>query len=1170
MTSTKIFLLASSLGLIEVLAGTPSASSQTVPNVEAPSQLPIESPVLNPVEASKPESSTPAIAAPETAQPEWSTALTQKQAAIKIISPTSEATLDLPAATIVVQFPVGSSVKLRVNGTEIDPSLVGRTETNTTQQLVTQSWYGVPLREGENRLEAVSASSSAAINVQVRGGIAQLKLETLESRIPADGRSTATVQGKLLDQQGNRSNRDAVVTLISNEGEWVGADADPDQPGFQVQAKQGELTAKLRSTLNAKTVNVQAVTGNLEAFTQVQFTTALRPSLTTGVIDVRLGERGTNFHGSLRDFLPPDGNYSTQFDVKGAVFSTGKIGNWLFTGAFNSDRALNQSCDGNRLFRETQFCDQNYPVYGDSSKVDVLAPSTDSVFVRFEKTSAVRNASADYFMWGDYNTEEFASRSQQFTATTRQLHGFKANYNIGNLQITGLYGDNVEGFQRDTIAPDGTSGYYFLSRRLLIPGSENIFVELEELNRPGTVIERVALNRGPDYEIDYDRGSILFRRPFLQTDTDSSGRILVRRIVATYQYDNKGSNNSIYAGRVRYHFSRDLNRETWIGATYFQENLGARQFKLYGADALIALGNKANLIAEYAHSDYDSDFLGAIAGSAYRFEAQGEITPGIQGRAYYQSADAGFTNNATVSFVPGQIRYGAQLTGKVTGSTSIRAQYDHEDNFGVAPQSFNTLEELLTPRSEALPGRKVDNSLTTISAGIQQRFGASNLEVDWVHRDRADRLLNGNLNGSSDQLRSRFTMPLAKNLTFLALNETTLTSQTDPVYSDRTLLGLNWNLYPGVDFRLAQNFFTRGQYAGQSFTTVDITGAYKLGRDTTLTGRYSVLGGANEMTTQGAVGLNHVWRVSPGLRLNASYEHIFGSASIQTAAGNQFAQPYAPGQSASALGLQGGDSYSIGFEYTDSPAFQASARYEHRTSSTGQNTVISASALGKLSPSLTGLLRYQQSNSANQAIVGLDDTKTLKFGLAYRDPNNDKFNALLRYEYRKNPATIPDTVLLGSGTGSADHLFALEAIYAPSWRWEFYGKYALRNSQSFLASDLVGTSTTSLAQVRATYRLDDSWDLTGEARWIVQPASDYRETGLMLEAGYYLTPNLRLAAGYSFGRVSDRDFNGSRSNGGLYFGLTIKVNELFDGFGLQKAPSPTKSGDQISSTKNVK
>jgi len=1082
-------------------------------------------------------------------------------AVIQVLSPAPDAVLDVPAATVVLRSPLAAKVELRVNGTLVDSSLIGRTETDTTTKTITHTWYGVSLQEGENTITAnfVGASTPAtSTKVKVRGAPASLKVRTVESRIPADGRSTVTIQGELLDQQGSRSNRDGLLTLSATAGEFVGDDASSEQPGFQVKVRQGQFSAQLRSGLEAKTVRIRAVTGDLEAFTQLNFETNLRKSIATGVIDLRLGKRGTDFYRSFRDFLPIDRDYSYQVDARAAVFATGRIGEWLFTGAYNSDRPLNKTCDDTvRLFREQQFCDQNYPVYGDSSESIVIAPSIDSVFLRFERTSPVTNAGTDYAMWGDFNTEEFARRSQEFTSTTRQLHGFKANYNIGNLQITGLFANNVQGFQRDTIAPDGTSGFYFLSRRLLIEGSEDVFLESEELNRPGTVLERKRLNRNTDYEINYDRGSLLFRQPILRTDIAQDGTPLVRRIIVTYQYDTSGSNTNIYAGRTQYHFSREQNRESWIGATYFKENQGDRNFELYGADAFVSLGANSRLLAEYARSNHVSDVLGSVTGSAYRVELEGEIARGIQARAYYRSAEAGFTNNATVSFMPGQTRYGTQATAAISRDTNLRFQYDHEDNKGIASQPLLTLEALITPRQEAILGSAVDNSLTTISAGVQQRFGASELTVDWLHRDRSDRLNPSVFSTTSDQLRSRFTLPLNQRVTFLAQNETTLSSQVDAVYNDRTLLGLNWSVVPGVNVQLAQQFFTRGQLSGQSITSLGITGDYKLGTDTTLSGRYSIFNGANRLTAQGAIGLNHKLSLSPGLRMDFAYEHVFGNFLATNATGAQFLQPFAPGQSAASLGIQGGDSYSVGIEYTGSKEFQASARFEHRNSTAGSNTVFSAGATGKLSPALTALLRYQQASAANQTLAALGDIANFKLGLAYRDPNDDRFNALLRYEYRKNPSSIPDSILFGSGSGYEDHLFALEGIYAPSWQWEFYGKFALRNSTSYLASDLVGTSTVTLAQARATYRFDYNWDLVGEVRWINQANSGFNETGFVLEAGYYLTPNLRLAAGYSFGRVGDRDFNGTRSAGGLYLGLTVKVNELFNGFGLQKVPSPT-------------
>lgn len=1089
---------------------------------------------------------------------------------LQILTPTPNTVIDIPATAIVLQFPVGSSIELRVNGELVDSSTIGRTETDAQTNLVTQTWYGVSLKEGENIISVAEVGSQQPpiiVKVQVRGAPTQLKLETAESRIPADGRSTATIRGQLWDNNGNRSNRDAVVTLVSTAGEFVGADYKPDEPGFQVKANAGEFTATIKSVLDAQTVRIRATTPELEAFTQLQFETALRPSIATGYIDVRLGARGTDYYGKFRDFLPPDKDNRTQLNVRSAVFATGAVGEWLFTGAYNSERSLNEDCNcDTRLFRSYQFSEQAYPVYGDSSKVDVLAPSIDSVYVRLERSPRITGANPDYAMWGDYNTEEFARPSQQFTAVTRQLHGFKANYNLGNLQVTGFYGNHLEGFQRDTLPPDGTSGYYFLSRRLLLPGSENVFIELEELNRPGTVLQRKPLARGSDYEIDYDRGTLLFREPVLRTDVDNTGQVLVRRIVVTYQYDSQDSDSNIYAGRLQYNLSRKLNQESWFGASYLKENQGTRDFELLGADAMISLGSQGKLIAEYAHSTNHSDVTGQVSGSAIRLEAQGQITRGLLGRAYYRFADTGFANNATVSFVPGQTRYGAQLTGQVTPSTNLRVQYDHEDNFGIAPQPLDTFEELFAPRTTAIPGDKVDNSLTTISAGVQQRIGKATVDVDYLHRNRKDRLALANPETTSDQLRSRLTLPIAKNLTFLAQNELTLSSEVDTVYPDRTILGLNWAVTPGVNVSLTQQFYTRGQFDGNSITNLSVSGEHKLGTDTTITGRYSILGGANEITTQGAVGINNRWTIAPGLRLNLAYEHIFGDFFGRNGAGVQFAQPFAVGQSAAALGFGSGDSYSVGLEYTDNPNFQASARYEHRTSSSGSNTVITAGAVGKLSPALTALLRYQQANSANQKLTGLGDTANLRLGLAYRDPNNDKFNALLRYEYRKNPATTPETILLGSGTGSTDHTFALEAIYAPNWRWEFYGKYALRNSTSYLSQDLVGTSMANLAQLRATYRLGYSLDLVGEARWIHQ--SDYTETGFVLEAGYYLSPNLRLSAGYVFGRADDRDFSGTRSDGGPYLGLTLKLNELFDGFGLQKVTPPQQQESAVQSVVN--
>jgi hypothetical protein len=88
-------------------------------------------------------------------------------------------------------------------------------------------------------------------------------------------------------------------------------------------------------------------------------------------------------------------------------------------------------------------------------------------------------------------------------------------------------------------------------------------------------------------------------------------------------------------------------------------------------------------------------------------------------------------------------------------------------------------------------------------------------------------------------------------------------------------------------------------------------------------------------------------------------------------------------------------------------------------------------------------------------------------------------------------------------------------------------------------------------------------DLAVEGRWIGQSAPGPSEVGVAVEAGYYLTPDLRIGVGYSFGSVDDRDFTGYRSKDGPYLSVTFKVNELFGGFGRQRVVPPQQQETRV-------
>ena len=974
----------------------------------------------------------------------------------------------------------------------------------------------------------------------------KLRVSSQAAEIPADGASTATIQGQFLDRQGKVAVYEGMVTLDSSAGEFIGTDADPKQSGFQVKVTQGRFQAKLQAGTEPQTVTIQAVSNGKEAYTQLDFKRHGRPGIATGVINLRFGSPGINFNESLRDFLPPDREDQDPFSIYGSAFATGQIGEWSFTGALNSDRALNEDGSGQSgLTPQTQPENQVYPVYGDQSETKYRVSSQDSVFLRLEQPTEGENTDPNFLMWGTYDTSQFSTAAQQFSATSRTLHGLKGNYTFfDDLQVTAFYSANLEGFQRDAIAPDGTSGLYFLSKRLLIPGSEEVYLETEPLNNSGTVVSRKPLTRGRDYTIDYDRGTLFFKNPIFRTTIGSDGDILVQRIIVNYQFESTQDDTYLMGSRARYFLSRENNQNRWLGASYIEEDQGRREFSLFGLDGQISVGDNGKLIAEYARSQMGQEDANEVVSEAYRVEMLGKLAPGISGRAFWQTTDPGFTNNATVSFVPGQTRYGAKFKAKVSDETRFRARYEQEENFGTAPVIASDRRQLLNMPSQT--GDPVDNELTTISAGLAQQLGQSELTVDWIHRDREDE--RRDLNSNSDQLRSRLNIPLTDKLTAYGLNETTLSAETDAVLSDRTAVGLGWELAPGIELGASQQWFTRGQFSGQSITRINLGGNHSLGEDTKLIGRYSIAGGKADMTSQAALGFNHHWELLPGMKVKLGYERVFGGDFFgQTGTGRKFPQPFAVGQTVSSLGFREGETYHVSVKYGDNSDWKAKARVEHLSNPNGNNTTISSQLTGELSDAITALARYRQASASNQTLSELEETINLQVGFAYRDPDQDQWNALFKYEYRQNPATLPRNLLEGSGSGSTGHILSAEAIYAPSWQWEFYGKYALRDSTTFLAEDLETEAQVSLIQFRTTHQFAQRWDLTAEARWIEQSTASFNETGASLEVGYYLTPNLRVSAGYSLGEVDDPELG--RTAEGTFVNVTYKLNQLWNGWG---------------------
>ena len=1071
-----------------------------------------------------------------------------------IVEPVSGALLDRPSTDVIIRSADGDNVSVLVNGVPVGSNQIGGTGRAADGSIV-QTYVGVSLNPGRNVISArVDRGALASVPVEsivtVRGDAKRLVLKANRRSLPADGRSILSITGQLFDERNDLAARDGMVRLSATAGDFVGDSAQPEMPGYYVKAHDGTFNAVLRAGLHSGTSHITATIGNMTAQLDIDFLTELRPAIATGVVDLRFGKRETDFYKSISTFL--DADPSSKPELQTSFFATGKVGNYLLTFAGDNNYPINPACDGRvgvTTYEQQRTCTPQYPIYGDESTFERMAQSSDNVYFRLERDRT-------FAMWGDYDSKEWASNTQLYSATQRPLHGAKLNFEPGKLEIAGFYANNINAFQRDSIAPDGTSGYYYLSHPLLVPGTETVFVESHLFDQPGVIVNVTPYVRGVGYDIDYDRGAILFHSPIVRTDLDSAGRVIVNVIVATYEYDGGTSTGDMVGGRLRYRsFIPRNDKETpfSLGASLVHENMGDASFSLAGADIGVPLGKVAKLIGEYAYSTNDTAASGAISGQAYRLEA-GLNAGTTTASAYYRTTSSGFSNNATTSFVPGQTQQGLNFEAPVVKHTTVFFNYDRQRENGIAPEVLNDPLDLLVPGAAPIPGAPVNTDYMTLGGGVRQTIGRAKLSLEYDVRQQTDfnvPLLDTN----SAQLIARYLQPFGKRWTFLAEDDVNLRSQIDTSYPSRVALGIAYQLAPGVQLAATHQYMKDIQSGPRTFNTIEALAEDKLDADTSFTGRYSILGGLDGYSATSAFGLKHLFKIAKGVSANAAYEYLNGSVFDLSPAGLQFAQPYAVGQTgAAALGVSGGTSLSLGTDYVGSKYLKGTARYEHRVSDQGSNTTYHLGAAGKLSDAVSLLTGFDSAGGANQVLGGLAANSDFRVGAAYRNPNTDTTNALLRYEVQVNPGLTPTTLLQGAGTWTQDRTLALEVLHDPSKRLELYGKFAFRSSTAYLSGDFSNSTYTSLAQARATYRVGRRWDTTAELRWISQAVSQYGALGEVFEVGYAFGDDVRGAVGYSFGHTFDTGFYGSNGRGGIYFDVTARIHELWPAFGLQKAP----------------
>jgi hypothetical protein len=274
-------------------------------------------------------------------------------------------------------------------------------------------------------------------------------------------------------------------------------------------------------------------------------------------------------------------------------------------------------------------------------------------------------------------------------------------------------------------------------------------------------------------------------------------------------------------------------------------------------------------------------------------------------------------------------------------------------------------------------------------------------------------------------------------------------------------------------------------------------------------------------SAENAVGLRNLWQLAPGLGLSTTVQKIHPVSGIVTN---------------DATALTGA------LEYTAPKDWKASTRLEWSDSLTATTWLGSAALAVKITPGLTALVRglYNEQIAATpgtgSVLLGL-----AQFGLAYRPPDTDVWNALVRVERKRN-----DNGTLGAGldVNEAADIFSAHLNVQPGARWVIDGRYGVKKAVDYLT----GFPTAYTAQIvgaRSVWDLDDKWD-AGLQYYVELGANDgtSRQQAYGFEVGYLLVKNSWLSVGYNIRGVNDPDLAGQDYiQRAFYLRLRVKFDE---------------------------
>lgn len=1011
--------------------------------------------------------------------------------------------------TVMVRLPLDTKPQLKINGVPVSDTSIGRQIISEVQKYIQYDYIGVPLSEGENVLEfsyynEETGSTGFIQRVFLAGKVASVKVETAPKVLFADGKTEPEIILTPRDKAGIAMPEGSFITLTLDSGRFVSQDANPQQDGFQARIKDGKAKVAISPEFSPGKRQIGTIAGNYTETFELEFMPYLRNWIVAGYgqgIATYSINKANQYGEVVGDpaGLSVDGRLA--FFAKGSIF-----GCYVLTASFDSNPPKNDD----KLFQQLQP-DKNFPIYGDASFQKYDAETSDGKFLKIEKDRS-------YALYGDYTTD---FQDTELVPYNRTFTGVKASFDNCLYDIKGFWTFSDQTVVKEEIRGDGTSGYYYLTRKGFVENSDKIRVETRSLDNPSLVLASQLLSRYTDYWINYTDGSILFSEPVMSND--SAGNPVF--IVVVYEVKEGADKNSIFGVRPRIKL---FNDGLIVGATGVLEQGSIHDDLLYGADATVVFSKNVSAKAEAAWSSvYDQQTLAIRNGQAQTVSFKVDFGNDLKATARYYFADSDFRNPSLSSFNGALQEYALLVNSKPGDRTDWQI--------------------------DAVSKENLKNNDTLLSAGIQGKIKLADSVrailglryADLSATSYSQKAVLGKI-GAAIDLNDQFTMTafVEQVLSGDHLPSAAYTS-TPSLFDRMTSTSANGSplsagyLDTGVDASLAgyaDRVFVGAEYQVLSGTKV-LFGHEWVGYGATLLGR-TVVGVTSQLFTNTYAFANYGMEDSVDVPRNVANfgikNRIVFSDTLSADLGLESMYVFSGSANDTFVAP------TLNFTYL-ADVVKHSLKLEARFGKTDIKYLVEAASVRKVEANLSYSLKDTFAYTTYYS-GGSDFLHSFVSGIAYRPVTCDKLQLLGRLSF--NDKLTKDSIR------SIKLVNSVEANWQPVAALTVSPKYTIK----WMYDDANGVSTSSfldLYSIRVLYDVIKNVDFGFHFGVMPHWSDGTFDYYAGVETGYRLVENLYASAGWNYRGLADPDMvDNSYHSIGFFIGLRMKFDETT--FGLDR------------------